>query len=1011
MKVLVKRTLALLMTAAVAVSLLVSPVLALPPVEATTYPVGDVDLSGDVDANDLTEMAAHMGRIRMLTTKAHLAPLEGNQRYLLGDLDFSGGVGAVDLTALALHVAGIRRIETEGYGINKADEVGDTLSAEGENGLISYDFTGDNFGKEGFAEGLVNLPTVGQYSLYWTDEYGQRLSGYAAIATGCQEAYAFERNVAIPAGAAGLQVCKDGETTVTDYLDLPGAKMIHEEAYMTFGSLSDVHANYEKGAAKKLTNALNWFDILGMDYVLVSGDLSGDGKVVANYQAYVNACMASTFDYANIIETRGNHDSQDVNNFLYYTATDAAGTRDVREVHPYENSPYFYQLIDGGANRDNLIIALVQELSGISNTYYQDNLSTRQLDWLESVLEEFAGTETNIFLLFHPLVYEYGPGDSDGGGYQEPLICFDKYPNNLRLKSIFTEYREMITMSGHTHIALEYGYNFDDEEGYAPRMIHNPSCYALKDFAGAGQLSDAPSNDNKGSQGYAAYVYPNYVMYCGANLLEREFLPAYCYIMETYSEDRSAATAIEITVAPDKTAYAIGDTFDPKGMEVTATYADGTKAVVKGWTYDLYTTLDADDSKITVLYDDLMATQAISVGGHVYSGFKGNGTKASPYLIEDEEDFYLFTQNMRQYVSTQSSSQTDVYGYGLFFKQTADLDMTGYSEYEGIWADSNRKYGFSGVYDGDGHTLTVSLRKRGYRQCEVSVFPYLNGVVMNLAFAGYIEATLAQPIRTVGSYGLVLNCYSNMELRGNTSNGLAQTVYGTVCRYFCESEIHGTKNAITATNNNGTYYEVFTKVVNGDGNPVTQSYATAVTGASNVVYGDLPAAVITKLKGFDPSYSAADLVPDGTVFHTPNPHAVNIAPLGTAFDNRHTAGAANAFDQDASTSWQYSDIIGEQAVLGVMFAAPQKVNGVSIEWETASRASESGYYIEYTADGTTWQKVPEAHYVYHADVSGHCVDDVDLGPVEVLGLRVVMTEVTNTKYQPKVYDISVWKAE
>lgn len=1011
MKRTTRKIISALLAIAMMGSLLLTPIYAERPTDVTTYDIGDVTLDGSIDASDVTAMAAHMGRIRFLSTKAYLAPMEGSARYLLGDLDFSGGAGARDLTNLALHVAGIRAITTEGYGIMKADEVGDSLMTAGENGLVNYYFTGDHYGSEGYAAGIVELPAVGQYTLYWTDETGEPLADYAAIAAGCQEAYLFDENIAIPAGAAGLEVCEDGSDTPVDTLELPPAKMVHEEAYFTFGSLSDVHVEYEKGAAAKLTNALNWMDLLGMDYVLISGDLSGDGRIVENYEKYVSTCQASTFDFANIIEARGNHDSQDVANFLYYTAADAAGTRDPREVHPYENSPYFYQLIDGGAQRDNLVIVLTQELSGISNSYYQDNMSTAQLDWFEGVLEEYAGTETNIFVLFHPLVYQYGPGDSDDGGYQEPLFCSDKYPNNLRLKSIFTEYREIITMSGHTHIALEYGYNFDDEDGYAPRMIHNPSCYAVKKFVGSGQLSDNESNSAEGSQGYAAYVYPGYITYCGADLLDRQFLPAYCYIFDTYSEDRSAATSISVTSMPDKTQYAIGDNFDPHGMEITATYADGSTAVVKGWTYDLYTTLKSTDTKITVFYGDLTATVPISVGGHVDNGFAGSGTKDDPYLIQNEDDFYRFTQNMRQFVSTQSSTQTDVYGYGLFFKQTVDIDMTGYEGYTGIWADGNRKYGFSGVYDGGGHTLTVSLRSRGYRQFEVSVFPYVNGVVMNLAFAGYLEAATAQPIRTLGSYGLVLNCYSNMELRGNTSNGLAQTVYGTVSRWYCESEVHNTKNAVAAVDSGGSYYDVYTNVVNGDGTAVTCTYATAVTSADEVVYGGMDPAVLSKLQTFDASYTEADLVPKGVVFHTPALHNINLAPLGTAFDDRNSDEAAVAVDGDVTTGWQYDTAMGETAVLGVMFAERQSVGGVSIDWETASRASEGGYYLQYTTDGTIWQKVPKAYYTYNAEVDGHSVDDVDLGPVDVLGIRVVITALSNTKYQPKIYELSVWQAE
>ena len=45
----------------------------------------------------------------------------------------------------------------------------------------------------------------------------------------------------------------------------------------------------------------------------------------------------------------------------------------------------------------------------------------------------------------------------------------------------------------------------------------------------------------------------------------------------TVSEPEPLPESIEITEKPDKTIYAVGDTFDPTGMVVSAVYADGTK--------------------------------------------------------------------------------------------------------------------------------------------------------------------------------------------------------------------------------------------------------------------------------------------------------------------------------------------------------------------------------------------------------------------------------------------------
>lgn len=62
-------------------------------------------------------------------------------------------------------------------------------------------------------------------------------------------------------------------------------------------------------------------------------------------------------------------------------------------------------------------------------------------------------------------------------------------------------------------------------------------------------------------------------------------------------------TELKVTKKPDKTSYNVGEVFDPRGMKVTATYANGkTRDVTK---YIKYTTdpLTAEDTEIVLLFD------------------------------------------------------------------------------------------------------------------------------------------------------------------------------------------------------------------------------------------------------------------------------------------------------------------------------------------------------------------------------------------------------------------------
>ena len=70
---------------------------------------------------------------------------------------------------------------------------------------------------------------------------------------------------------------------------------------------------------------------------------------------------------------------------------------------------------------------------------------------------------------------------------------------------------------------------------------------------------------------------------------------------------------IEVTAQPDKTAYSVGDAFDPAGMVVTATYSDGSTKAVTGYTYSPET-FSAGDKTVTITYGEKTASVAVQLG-------------------------------------------------------------------------------------------------------------------------------------------------------------------------------------------------------------------------------------------------------------------------------------------------------------------------------------------------------------------------------------------------------------
>ena len=104
-------------------------------------------------------------------------------------------------------------------------------------------------------------------------------------------------------------------------------------------------------------------------------------------------------------------------------------------------------------------------------------------------------------------------------------------------------------------------------------------------------------------------------------------------------------TEIAVTTAPKKTAYKAGETFDPAGMVVTATYSNGAKLTSPAYTFSPAGALAADDTAITITYTELgvtkSATQAITVQKVMIYGVSWDGTSTT--LLSRTDDAAGFT--------------------------------------------------------------------------------------------------------------------------------------------------------------------------------------------------------------------------------------------------------------------------------------------------------------------------------------------------------------------------------
>ena len=179
--------------------------------------------------------------------------------------------------------------------------------------------------------------------------------------------------------------------------------------------------------------------------------------------------------------------------------------------------------------------------------------------------------------------------------------------------------------------------------------------------------------------------------------------------------------------------------------------------------------------------------------------FEGSGTLEDPYIIADEEDFMNLTNGFN---ASSSPVETEMYGYGKYFLQTSDIDMTLTDRYCGTIANGSDKCFFAGIYNGNGYTLKVSINDTVQR----SVFPYVYGVICNLKIQGSITSEAsAQPVRSL--YGSLVNCIFDLSLTADNANGILYSNYNLVYNVFTKGSLAGKEINPVASNDTSTQYE------------------------------------------------------------------------------------------------------------------------------------------------------------------------------------------------------------
>lgn len=642
---------------------------------------------------------------------------------------------------------------------------------------MSYEFVGDEKDKPGFAQGYIHIDPIekgkknGYYVVFLAsnseilncyDEFGWvKMTGEAVsiyIKDGRYLPYEARKLAVFESSNPYLKNVPDISKAV-DIIDLPKSKRLDlGDSNFTMAATSDVHINYETlnfGSKKKWVDLLDFFGKKNANYLIVTGDMTGDTNLDEEYQYYIDSIKNSDIPLENVYEAIGNHGNTptQIEYFTKYTSGSD-------EIHPFKGSAYYHVVVE-----NNVFIFMAQELNGPSDSAVYDNFSKTQIDWLEGLLGQYGNTDKNVFITIHSPFLNFGPGDRHNGTYTKMITFKETYPQTMRLKGLLQKYKDAIVLSGHTHLTYYEGENYSNENDSFARMIHVSSGTQTSSYNyGDKMISDTDGRTNNspyyGSEGYLIEIFDDYILFTGYNISTGKIIPAGHILLPT---------------------KAYGGTYIEPGSGVE-----------------------------------------VEENINFYDVVKGSGTLNDPYLISNETDFYAFTKEFEKSIT---KTETEMFGYGKYFVQVADLDMTKISNYYGTNAFGSARYTFAGTYNGGGHTIKVDINSDGNR----SIFPYVYGGILNLKIEGsIIGGTCAQPVRSL--YGHIANCIFDLKLTAQQTAGIVYSNYGSVYNVYVGGTLSGNPSSPVYVNSSTTNLNNIYHNTNS-----SSDYATKITDLNSVV--------------------------------------------------------------------------------------------------------------------------------------------------------------------------------
>ena len=322
--------------------------------------------------------------------------------------------------------------------------------------------------------------------------------------------------------------------------------MSYGEKQYRFAAIADVHIDLENGgkniyfvhAEKNFRKALDVIRQHDCAFVVNVGDVVTNASGAEEEWRLYRDIIESSGYGGQIFEAMGNHETR----FAQYGGCSIAACRDEfirytrlsqKPVQRPDGKTYYAYTDD---TFGDAFIFLSLE-NGV-NTNEIDNFSAEQMDWAEETILRFRREKRRIFLLQHAPLYGCGTGDDKTApAYEGSIRLTDRqgkpFPGNSRFDRLIHEYRDLIWLSGHTHLDFRDKRNCSVGGTDTCRMLHIPALAGSTRLLRTenGYTLDRTFYDDA-AQGYIADAFEDRVIFRGIDFLSGRFYPAYEYLID-----------------------------------------------------------------------------------------------------------------------------------------------------------------------------------------------------------------------------------------------------------------------------------------------------------------------------------------------------------------------------------------------------------------------------------------------------------------------------------------------